>query len=68
MEQGIFLFGGIDENEQNTDDFFWLTPNITQNAKCISVKNGEYNGLLRPELKFTAIRLTPEGRSPIARS
>ena len=36
--------------------------------KVISNKLGEYKGTCKPELKFLARRVTPEGRGPIARA
>mmetsp|Transcript_42154 Transcript_42154/g.55534 ORF Transcript_42154/g.55534 Transcript_42154/m.55534 type:complete len:102 (-) Transcript_42154:1239-1544(-) len=68
IEQGIYMFGGIDENNMQTDDLFWLYPDYKQNGKNISKKQGEYKPTGMPEVRFNARRLKPEGRGPIARS
>ena len=40
----MFLFGGLNENDQQTDDFFWITPDFKYNNKLIDKKTGEYKG------------------------
>ena len=68
IEQGFFMFGGVDEAGNSCDDLYWIVPDLKTNKNAISVKNGEYKGIAKPEVKLLAKRLTPEGRGPIARS
>ena len=68
IETGFYCFGGINEAGEQNDDLIWLYPNFKANEKIISSKHGEYKPSVRPEVKFLAKKLTPEGRGPIARS
>ena len=68
-EQGMYMFGGINQDGNQTDDLYWITPDIKNNSKCISNKLGEYKGAnVKPELKMLAKRINAEGRGPIARA
>ena len=52
-EHGMYMFGGINAEGNQTEDLYWITPDIKNNAKCINNKTGEYKGgNLKPELKF----------------
>lgn len=68
LEQGLYIFGGIDENNMQTDDLIWIYPDFKHNGKNISKKFGEYKPTGRPEAKFNACIVKPEGRGPVARS
>ena len=68
LEQGLYLFGGIDENNMQTDDLIWVYPDYKLNKKNISNKHGEFKPTGRPEVKFQARIVKPEGRGPVARS
>lgn len=68
-EQGLFMFGGTDQDEMHSDDLFWITMDIKTNNKAISNKTGEYKGAhTKPEVKMLARKLNPEGRGPVARA
>ncbi len=66
------MFGGIDERDLQTDDFYWITPDVKTNAKLINAKTGEYktggNNATKPEVKLVAKKIQAEGRGPIARA
>ena len=58
-EQGMFIFGGINEEDNQTDDLLWVYPDFKTNIKVINNKNGEYKGApgLKPELKLLVRRV-----------
>ena len=63
------MFGGIDDRDLQTDDFYWIAPDVKANSKNINNKNGEFKGgHSKPEMKLIAKRIYPEGRGPIARA
>lgn len=67
-EQGMYMFGGINEKGNQTDDLYWIVPDLKNNSKGLNKQNGEYKGISRPEVKLLAHRVKPEGRGPIARA
>ena len=65
------MFGGINERDLQTDDFYWVTPDVKTNAKLINSKTGEFktaHNASKPEVKLVAKRIQAEGRGPIARA
>lgn len=68
-DQGMYMFGGIDERDLQTDDLYFIVPDVKTNAKNINAKTGEFKAQnLKPEVKLLAKKLKPEGRGPIARA
>ena len=67
-EQGMYMFGGIDELGNPTDDLYWVAPDIKANGRILNNKTGEFKGTLNPEVRFLARKVTPEGRGPVARA
>ena len=68
IEQGFYIFGGIDAEGAQTDDLIWVYPDFKTNGKNISKKRGDYKSIGRPEVNLLAKKLEPEGRGPISRS
>ena len=65
----MYMFGGINDENNFTDDFYWISCDIKANQKFIDKKQGEFKVLaIKPEVRLLARRIVPEGRGPIARA
>ena len=64
------MFGGVDEDGNPTEDLYFISPDFKFNGKVINNKTGEYKNtnINKPEVKFLAKKLNPEGRGPVARA
>lgn len=57
VEQGVYMFGGLDENTNPTSDLYLIKPDTKAMAKILDKKTGEWIPGQRPEIKLFAQKL-----------
>jgi len=67
-EQGMYMFGGLDQDGKPTDDLYFITFDHESNIKCVVPTSGEYKHNSRPSVRLLARKIEPSGRRPISRS
>ena len=67
-DQGMYMFGGLDEKGKPTDDLYWITFDVNHNLRCVLPTIGEYKHNVTPDIRLLVKKVEPIGRRPIARS
>ena len=68
IDQGMYMFGGLDGKGIPTSDLHWIKFDADYNLKCLSPTTGEFKSNVVPDLRLSATKITPKGRGPVARS
>ncbi|CDW73789.1 kelch motif family protein [Stylonychia lemnae] len=66
--QGIYIFGGLNDKKEASNSLYLLQPCYERNKKYISLKNnGVYKKVLKPKIYFELTKIVPEGIPPCSR-
>ena len=68
IDQGMYMFGGLDEKGKPTSDLFWINFDVNYNLKTLSPITGEFKSSTVPDVRLAATRIVAKGRGPVARS
>ena len=68
IDQGMYMFGGLDEKGKPTSDLFWINFDVNHNLKTLSPITGEFKSSTVPDVRLAATRIVAKGRGPVARS
>lgn len=63
-KMGFYIFGGLNENKEPTNDLFHVKPCFKENSDLYDIKNNDFYPHVEPRIYFEIKKITAQGAPP----